>query len=102
MFANIMEDHGLFIKELNPCVNEGYVQSYFSAWGKVTACKIQKGLNSEEDKAVAYVRFSTEDEADRAEWAGPHFIGGDVEVKRVVSPKMEASEEEIATVVGKP
>lgn len=63
---------------------------------------IQKGLNSEEDKAVAYVRFSTEDEADRAEWAGPHFIGGDVEVKRVVSPKMEASEEEIATAVGKP
>jgi len=37
---------------------------------------------------MAYVRFSTEDEADRAEWAGPHYIGGDVEVKRVVSPKV--------------
>lgn len=37
---------------------------------------------------MAYVRFSTEDEADRAEWAGPHSIGGDVEVKRVVSSKV--------------
>lgn len=37
---------------------------------------------------MAFVRFSAEDEADRAEWAGPHYIGGDVEVKRVVSPKV--------------
>lgn len=37
---------------------------------------------------MAYVRFSTGDEADRAEWAGPHDIGGEVVVKRVVSPKV--------------
>lgn len=37
---------------------------------------------------MAYVRFSSEDEADQAEWAGPHDIGGEVEVKRVVSPKV--------------
>lgn len=32
--------------------------------------------------------FSAEDEADRAEWAGPHYLGGDVEVRRVVTPKV--------------
>lgn len=39
-------------------------------------------------KAVAYVGFSSEDEADRAEWSGPHYIGGDVDVKRVVTLKV--------------
>ncbi|XP_034567825.1 heterogeneous nuclear ribonucleoprotein A1 [Notolabrus celidotus] len=92
-------DHGLVIKDLNPYVNEGYVRAYFRDWGTVTACKVKKNPNSGEPKAVAYVRFSTEDEADRAEWAGPHYIGGDVEVKRVVSPKMEEdAQEEIAAV----
>ncbi|XP_041634495.1 heterogeneous nuclear ribonucleoprotein A0 [Cheilinus undulatus] len=92
-------DHGLVIKDLNPYVNEGYVRAYFREWGTVTACKIKKNQSSGENKAVAYVRFSTEDEADRAEWAGPHYIGGDVEVKRVVSPKMEDdAEEEVAAV----
>lgn len=38
---------------------------------------------------MAYVRFSVEAEADRADWAGPHFIGGnEVKVRRVVSPKV--------------
>lgn len=50
--------------------------------------QIKKSPNPGQNKAVAYVRFSTEDEADRAEWAGPHYIGGDVEVKRVISPKV--------------
>ncbi|KAM6967186.1 heterogeneous nuclear ribonucleoprotein A3 [Tautogolabrus adspersus] len=98
--ANYELEHGLVIKELNPYVNEGYVRAYFRDWGTVTACKIKKNTNSRENKAVAYVRFSTEDEADRAEWAGPHYIGGDVEVKRVVSPKMEEdAEEEVAAVI---
>ncbi|XP_023265790.1 heterogeneous nuclear ribonucleoprotein A1-like [Seriola lalandi dorsalis] len=89
-------DHGLVIKELNPCLNEGYIRAYFREWGTVTACKIKK---CSKNKSMAYVRFSAEDEADRADWAGPHFIGGtEVEVKRVVSPKMEEdSEEEITT-----
>ncbi|XP_060882285.1 heterogeneous nuclear ribonucleoprotein A0 [Labrus mixtus] len=93
-------DHGLVIKELNPYVNEGYIRAYFRDWGTVTACKITKSTKSKESKAVAYVRFSTEDEADIAEWSGPHYIGGDVEVRRVVSPKMEEdAEEEVAAVV---
>ena len=38
---------------------------------------------------MAYVRFSSAEEADKADWAGPHYIGGtEVEVKRVVSPKV--------------
>lgn len=41
-----------------------------------------------EPKSVAYVGFSAEDEADRAEWSGPHDIAGDVEVKRVVTLKV--------------
>uniref|UniRef100_A0A8C4HCP7 RRM domain-containing protein n=2 Tax=Dicentrarchus labrax TaxID=13489 RepID=A0A8C4HCP7_DICLA len=96
-------EHGLIIRELNPCINEGYLRVYFRDWGTVTACKIKKSLNKGGNKAMAYVRFSTEDEADRAEWAGPHYIGGDVEVKRVVSPKMDGdSKEEVTTVVAKP
>ncbi|XP_035511401.1 heterogeneous nuclear ribonucleoprotein A0-like [Morone saxatilis] len=96
-------EHGLIIRELNPCINEGYVRANFRDWGTVTACKIMKSPNKGGNKAMAYVRFSTEDEADRAEWAGPHDIGGDVEVKRVVSPKMEEdSEEEVHAVTDKP
>lgn len=96
-------DHGLVITELNPYVNEGYVRAYFQEWGTITACKVKKDPKSEGNKAVGYVRFSAEEEADRAEWAGPHYVGGDVEVKRVVSPKMdEDSDEEVAAAVTKP
>lgn len=48
--------------------------------------KINK--TSHDSKSLAYVRFSSEDEANRAEWAGPHDIGGEVVVKRVISPKV--------------
>lgn len=35
------------------------------------------------------MRFSTEAEADEADWAGPHLIGGtECKVRRVVSPKV--------------
>ncbi|KAL3053703.1 hypothetical protein OYC64_006095 [Pagothenia borchgrevinki] len=93
-------DHGVIVKDLNTYINEGYLQSYFREWGTITACKVKKNPNLGENNSMAYVRFSTEDEADRAEWAGPHYIGGDVEVKRVVSPKMDKdSEEEAALAV---
>ncbi|TNN72693.1 Heterogeneous nuclear ribonucleoprotein A1 [Liparis tanakae] len=96
-------DHGLIIKELNPYINAGYIQAYFKEWGVVTACKVKKSTNPKNDKSVAYVRFSTEDDADKAEWASPHYIGGDVVVKRVVSPKMaETSEEEESSVITRP
>lgn len=38
--------------------------------------------------ATAYVGFSAEDEAKRAEWTGPHYIGGEVKVRRVVTQKV--------------
>ncbi|KAI9514827.1 hypothetical protein NQZ68_031017 [Dissostichus eleginoides] len=96
-------DHGVIVKDLNPYLNEGYVQAYFREWGTIAACTIKKNPNLGEKNSMAYVRFSTEDEADRAEWAGPHYIGGDVEVKRVVSPKMdEDSEKEAALAVALP
>ncbi|XP_072298296.1 ribonucleoprotein RB97D [Eucyclogobius newberryi] len=83
-------DHGLFVKGLNPYLNEGYVQAYFREWGNVTGCKITKVSSEGEKKSVAYVRFESETEADLADWNGPHFIGGtEVAVKRVVSPKVE-------------
>ncbi|XP_054892009.1 uncharacterized protein LOC129363758 [Poeciliopsis prolifica] len=82
-------DHGLFITELNPNINEGYLAAYFKPFGCVTMCKIRNSSGSSKDR-VAYVRFSTEDEADQADWAGPHYIGGtECKVKRVVSPKIE-------------
>uniref|UniRef100_A0A672YHC8 RRM domain-containing protein n=1 Tax=Sphaeramia orbicularis TaxID=375764 RepID=A0A672YHC8_9TELE len=86
-------DHGLFIKELNPCLSEGYVRAYFREWGTVTSCKIRRSSNSGETKAVVYVMFSTEDEANSADWAGPHFIGGSkVEIRRVVSLKVRINQ----------
>ncbi|XP_029913439.1 heterogeneous nuclear ribonucleoprotein A2 homolog 1 [Myripristis murdjan] len=91
-------DHGLVIKQLNPYINEGYLQAYFREFGTITACKIMKNYTSEDKKAMAYVRFSCMDEADKADWAGPHYIGGtEVEARRVVSPKMgDESHEEIS------
>ncbi|KAF0032734.1 hypothetical protein F2P81_015024 [Scophthalmus maximus] len=83
-----LDDHGVVIKDLNPYLNEGYLQAYFREWGTVTMCKITKEPSSEKANVMAYVRFSVEAEADRADWAGPHFIGGnEVKVRRVVSPK---------------
>lgn len=53
------------------------------------ASQIRKKPDVTGNKAVAYVRFATEEEADRADWAGPHNVGGgDVIVKRVVSPRV--------------
>merc|ERR1712131_76626 len=98
-------DHGLVIKDLNAYINEGYVQAYFREWGTITACKITKVNSSGTTKGLAYVRFSSEGEADRADWAGPHYIGGaEVEVKRVVSPKMDEAEEkeQIPTYIPRP
>ncbi|KAM8723917.1 heterogeneous nuclear ribonucleoprotein A1-like 3 [Acanthopagrus schlegelii] len=96
-------DHGLFVSDLIPHINEGYLQAYFREWGTVTACKIRKNPDVTANKAVAYVRFATEEEADRADWAGPHNIGGgDVIVKRVVSPRLDnSSDEEVSTVSAK-
>ncbi|XP_047457330.1 uncharacterized protein LOC125017855 [Mugil cephalus] len=95
-------DHGLLIRDLNPFINEGYIVVYFREWGTVTSCKVKKIPNS--DKTLAYVLFSSEDEADRADWAGPHYIGGmEVSVRRIVSPKCEGDTgEELAAAATKP
>uniref|UniRef100_A0A3B5QLX2 RRM domain-containing protein n=1 Tax=Xiphophorus maculatus TaxID=8083 RepID=A0A3B5QLX2_XIPMA len=78
-------DHGLFITDLNPYINEDYVAAYFKPFGCVTI------PGSSKDR-LAYVRFSTEAEADLADWAGPHFIGGtECKVRRVVSPKVRCN-----------
>uniref|UniRef100_A0A3B5MIK6 RRM domain-containing protein n=1 Tax=Xiphophorus couchianus TaxID=32473 RepID=A0A3B5MIK6_9TELE len=80
-------DHGLFITDLNPYINEDYVAAYFKPFGCVTMCQV----DSSKDR-LAYVRFSTEAEADLADWAGPHFIGGtECKVRRVVSPKVRCN-----------
>ncbi|XP_041853722.1 centromere protein X isoform X1 [Melanotaenia boesemani] len=85
-------DHGLFIKDLNPNINEGYLKAYFREYGTVTLC--EKYPKSAKKRTCAFVRFSTEDEADRADWAGPHDIGGtEVIVKRVVCEKIEETSE---------
>ncbi|NP_001290703.1 heterogeneous nuclear ribonucleoprotein A2 homolog 1-like [Esox lucius] len=84
-------DHGLIIKDLSTHINEGYLQTYFRQWGTITECTIHRIQPSDSKTATAmgYVRFSSEDEADEADWAGPHYIGGlDVVVKRIVAPKM--------------
>uniref|UniRef100_A0A3B5R9W5 RRM domain-containing protein n=2 Tax=Xiphophorus TaxID=8082 RepID=A0A3B5R9W5_XIPMA len=75
-------DHGLFITDLNSNVSESHLATYFTEWGCITI------PGSSKDRR-AYVRFSTEEEADQADWAGPHFIfGKECIVRRVVSPKV--------------
>ncbi|XP_062295475.1 heterogeneous nuclear ribonucleoprotein A1 isoform X2 [Scomber scombrus] len=88
-------DHGLVIKDLNPYLNEGYIQAYFREWGTITACKIKKTSNK---SGLAYVRFSAEEEADRADWAGPHILGGsEVEVKRIMEEDSDEKAKAITT-----
>ncbi|XP_038133321.1 heterogeneous nuclear ribonucleoprotein A0 [Cyprinodon tularosa] len=94
-------DHGLFITELHPCINERYLYAYFKDWGNITMCKI---ITSSKCR-IAFVRFSTAEEADDAFLASPHYIGGtDCTIKRVVSPKMddESENEAIPAEIKKP
>lgn len=37
----LFQEHGLFIKELNPYINEGYLRAYFRDWGTVTASRVR-------------------------------------------------------------
>ncbi|KAJ7989833.1 hypothetical protein DPEC_G00308590 [Dallia pectoralis] len=81
-------DHGLIIKDLSTHINEEYLKTYFQRWGNITACQIHKVQDSESETAGAmgFVSFSSEEEADMADWAGPHYVGGlDVIVKRIVA-----------------
>ncbi|XP_030200264.1 heterogeneous nuclear ribonucleoprotein A0 [Gadus morhua] len=95
---NYQLEHGLIVKQLNAFINEGYMQAYFRDWGNVTGCKILKNYKSEDSKAMGFVRFATGEEADKAEMAGPHFIGGDLAVvRRVVSPKRESGDDLIVS-----
>uniref|UniRef100_A0A3Q0S4T9 RRM domain-containing protein n=1 Tax=Amphilophus citrinellus TaxID=61819 RepID=A0A3Q0S4T9_AMPCI len=82
-------EHGLIVEELNPYVNEGYVQAYFRQWGSITSCKIRKNPNSGKNKSVAFLIYSTEDEADMADWVGPHHVAGtEVKLRRFVTFKV--------------
>lgn len=104
------QEHGLFITELNPYISEGYIRAYFKYWGTITVCKVRTTQHLPVfvllvtswsgyqvfhtpalSTATAYVGFSVEDEANRAERAGPHYIGGDVKVRRVVTQKVSFS-----------
>uniref|UniRef100_A0A8C7K3Z3 RRM domain-containing protein n=1 Tax=Oncorhynchus kisutch TaxID=8019 RepID=A0A8C7K3Z3_ONCKI len=87
-------DHGLVIKDLSTNVNEGILQAYFRQWGSITHIKKSpQDSDSKSASALGYVSFSSEEEADTADWAGPHYIGGmEVEAKRVVSLKMDDPE----------
>uniref|UniRef100_A0A674DUS7 RRM domain-containing protein n=1 Tax=Salmo trutta TaxID=8032 RepID=A0A674DUS7_SALTR len=67
-------------------------------WGSITACtKTLQDSDSKSASALGYVRFSSEEEADTADWAGPHYIGGmEVEVKGVVSLKVNQNGVEVS------
>uniref|UniRef100_A0A8C8IMC4 Uncharacterized protein n=1 Tax=Oncorhynchus tshawytscha TaxID=74940 RepID=A0A8C8IMC4_ONCTS len=81
-------DHGLVIKDLSTNINEGYLQAYFRQWGSITACTIKKTPQDSDSKSAS--------EADTADWAGPHYIGGmEVEAKRVVSLKVNQNRVEV-------
>lgn len=36
-----LQEHGLFITELNPFISKGYIQAYFEDWGTITECKVR-------------------------------------------------------------
>ncbi|KAM4531072.1 heterogeneous nuclear ribonucleoprotein A0 [Odontesthes bonariensis] len=97
-------DHGVLIRDLNPCINDGYLKAFFREWGTVTSCKIKKNPDSGIDTTLAFLKFSTEEEADQADWAGPHFIAGtEVKTKRFVCPKNEGdSDDEMDAAPAKP
>ncbi|XP_026020680.1 heterogeneous nuclear ribonucleoprotein A2 homolog 1 [Astatotilapia calliptera] len=88
-------EHGLLVEDLNPYINEGYIQAYFREWGTVKSCKIRKNPNSGKQKSLAFVKFSCEEEADMADWVGPHNIGGtEVKMRRFVTFKGEEDSEQ--------
>uniref|UniRef100_A0A3P9HNQ4 RRM domain-containing protein n=1 Tax=Oryzias latipes TaxID=8090 RepID=A0A3P9HNQ4_ORYLA len=81
--------HGLYVTGLSSYMNEGYIKAYFQQWGNVISCKIKKIPNCGKNIAAALVKYSSEDEADEANWSGPHVIGGlEVEVKQFVCQKV--------------
>lgn len=45
-FPIIYQDHGLFVTDLIPHINEGYLKAYFREWGTVTACKVKTEENT--------------------------------------------------------
>lgn len=68
------------------------VQEDFVTWTKEISLpywigsQMKMSAESGYNTAVAYVGFSAVEEAETADQAGPHFIGGaEVEVKRVVN-----------------
>uniref|UniRef100_A0A3B3ILK6 RRM domain-containing protein n=1 Tax=Oryzias latipes TaxID=8090 RepID=A0A3B3ILK6_ORYLA len=82
--------HGLFVTGLSSYMNDGYIKAYFQQWGNVISCKVKKIPNCGKNSAVALVKYSSEDEADKAHWFGTHVIGGlEVVLKQFVCQKTE-------------
>uniref|UniRef100_A0A3Q2CUJ0 RRM domain-containing protein n=1 Tax=Cyprinodon variegatus TaxID=28743 RepID=A0A3Q2CUJ0_CYPVA len=81
-------DHGFCITELNSNISGGDLHAYFNQWGNITMCDIKACPSSPENK-LAFVMLSTKEEADRADWAGPHRIKGtECKVRRIVNLKV--------------
>ncbi|XP_031429837.1 heterogeneous nuclear ribonucleoprotein A1 [Clupea harengus] len=81
-------DHGLFVRRMNPYVSKEALESHFEQWGTVLFCEVKSESTSGFPRGLGCVCFSSEEEADAAEAAGPHKLGGmEVDIRRVVMPK---------------
>ncbi|XP_030645555.1 heterogeneous nuclear ribonucleoprotein A2 homolog 2 [Chanos chanos] len=83
-------DHGIVVKGLHPYLTKSDLQSYFQQWGEILECEIKRILASEHPVGLGYVRYSSQEEAEAAEEAGPHVVAGlHTEVRRVMTPKVD-------------
>ncbi|XP_051995311.1 heterogeneous nuclear ribonucleoprotein A0 [Xyrauchen texanus] len=82
-------DHGIVVVDLNPFLTETGLQAYFQKFGTITECVIKTDKTSGWPKGVGFVRYSTSEEAEAAEAAGPPHLGGfQTDIIKVVTPKV--------------
>ncbi|XP_051570493.1 heterogeneous nuclear ribonucleoproteins A1 homolog isoform X1 [Myxocyprinus asiaticus] len=82
-------DHGIVVINLIPCLTETGLRSYFQRFGTITECVIKTDKTSGWPKGVGFFRYSSTEEAEAPEAAGPPHLGGfQTDIYRVVIPKV--------------
>uniref|UniRef100_A0A673LZ43 RRM domain-containing protein n=1 Tax=Sinocyclocheilus rhinocerous TaxID=307959 RepID=A0A673LZ43_9TELE len=72
-------NHGIVVTDLHPFLTHSELHNYFDKFGTITECVVIKPdskSTSRWPKGVAFVRYSSSEEAKAAEEVGPHCLGG--------------------------